>query len=185
LNNLVIGGSDGGTEVIGKIYVHNNVIVNAGDAGLRINDPRATVAIQNNVFYNNGSAEGSVPAQIFLERPGSGVVALQNNIFYAGPRQSYYVVADGGEPPGSLRADHNLCFNAGPCAPWDLNSVNADPQFVNPAALDFRVLPSSPAIDAGTNTTIRSDYDGVPRPQQRAYDIGVYEVSAEPPAHYP
>jgi hypothetical protein len=110
------------------------------------------------------------------------VVILQNNIFYADPRQSYYIIADGGEPPGSLRADHNLCFNAGLCAPWDLNSVNADPLFANAAALDFRVLPGSPAIDAGTDTTIRFDYGGVPRPQQRGYDIGVYEIigSAEP-----
>src|SRR5207302_37347 len=30
LNNIVIGGSDGGTEVIGTIYVYNNVIEGSG-----------------------------------------------------------------------------------------------------------------------------------------------------------
>ena len=39
LDNIVIGGSDGATEVIGTVSVYNNIIVGAGDAGLRINDP--------------------------------------------------------------------------------------------------------------------------------------------------
>ncbi|MCG7853737.1 MAG: hypothetical protein MIO92_14555, partial [Methanosarcinaceae archaeon] len=53
--NILLGGSDGGTDVLGTIYVYNNIIVGSDDQGLRINDPQGTVIIQNNVLYNNGS----------------------------------------------------------------------------------------------------------------------------------
>lgn len=55
LNNIVLGGSDGGTDVLGTIYVYNNIITGAGDPGLRVDDPQGKVIIQNNVLYNNGA----------------------------------------------------------------------------------------------------------------------------------
>jgi hypothetical protein len=36
-------------------------------------------------------------------------------------------------------------------------------------------MESSPAINAGVNSNIYSDYMGVPRPQDGKFDIGVYE----------
>ena len=57
LNNIVLGGSDGGTDVIGTVEVFNNIVLGSGEEGLRVNDPNGTVLIQNNVFYNNGSAQ--------------------------------------------------------------------------------------------------------------------------------
>lgn len=171
LNNLVLGGSDGGTEVLGTIYVYNNIVVGSGTEGLRVNDPQGTIVIQNNVFYNNGQS------QILLERAGAGKVTLQNNILYAQSGQLYYSFESGAQPT-AFKASHNLCFNAGVCASWDGNSINADPLFVDVAAKDFRVKSGSPAIDAGTNTGVALDYTGVSRPQGRAFDIGAYEFAA-------
>ncbi len=173
LDNIVIGGTDGATEVIGTMHVYNNIIVGAGEAGVRVNDPQGTVVIQNNVLYNNHSAEAR------WQRVGAGKVTFQNNILYAAAGAAYSAFDAGGAEPSSLRTSHNLCFNAGPCAPWEVNSLNADPMFVDLAAYDFRLKAASPAIDSGATTGIASDYTGVARPQGRASDIGAHEFSAE------
>ena len=52
--------------------------------------------------------------------------------------------------------------------------------FVDPANDDFHLLFNSPAIDAGTNTGVATDYDGTARPQGAAYDIGAYEYTPLP-----
>ena len=49
----------------------------------------------------------------------------------------------------------------------------ADPQFTNPAALDFHLQESSPAIDSGiTLSIVTTDFDGTSRLLGSAYDIG-------------
>jgi hypothetical protein len=51
-----------------------------------------------------------------------------------------------------------------------------NPLFVNPSAGDFHLQAGSPAIDAGTMIAlVATDFDGIPRPQGAAYDIGAYE----------
>jgi hypothetical protein len=74
LNNIVIGGSDGATNVIGTVYVWNNVIAGARDAGLRVNDPAGTVIAENNTLVGNAFA------QLYVERGGAGRVTFRNNI---------------------------------------------------------------------------------------------------------
>jgi hypothetical protein len=172
LNNIVLGGSDGGTEVLGTIYVYNNIIEGSGEPGLRVNDPQGTVFIRNNTFYGNGTA------QIHLERAGRGKVTAQNNILYARSDQVYYNLEEGGAEPSSLVASNNLCFGAGACPDWDTSSISADPALVDIAAKDFRLAANSPAIDAGVDTDVASDYAGYPRPQGRGFDIGVHESAA-------
>lgn len=178
LNNIVLGGSDGATDVLGTVYVYNNIIVGAGDPGLRVNDPQGTVIIQNNVLYNNGTPglSGS-NAQVYIERAGRGKITLQDNILYAGPNQKYLDI-EAAVGAAALNASHNLVHNAGDCPDWDTRCINADPLFVNAAANDFRLQPSSPAIEAGEGTGIGSDYLGIARPQGQAYDIGACEFSA-------
>jgi hypothetical protein len=169
LNNITIGGSDGGTEVIGTVYFYNNIVVGAGAEGLRVNDPQGTFYIQNNTFYNNDTS------QVYLQRAGTGRVTLQDNILYAGTGQAYYTFEPGGATSASFNASHNLVYNAGPCPAWDASCVNADPNFVSLAAGDFRLQAVSPALDAGVSTGRNRDYVGVVRPQGVAYDIGAYE----------
>jgi hypothetical protein len=171
LDNIVIGGSDGATEVIGSVSVFNNLIVGAGDAGLRVDDSQGIVLIRNNVLYSNQLAE------VRCQRAGTNKVTCENNILYAAPGRAYYAFDPGGAGPWSLQAGHNLCFNAGACEPWEVNSLNADPRFVNPGAGDFRIQPGSPAIDAGMDSGIRSDFMGITRPQGPRYDIGAHEFS--------
>ena len=56
-------------------------------------------------------------------------------------------------------------------------NIDADPQFVNVAAGDYRLQPGSPCVDAGTAEDAPSvDLLGVPRPQRGGYDMGAYEL---------
>ena len=50
-----------------------------------------------------------------------------------------------------------------------------DPMVVD-AAGDFHLQPGSPGIDQGvTEAEVAVDFDGVPRPQGAAYDMGAFE----------
>jgi hypothetical protein len=116
------------------------------------------------------------PSAIGLEETTN--TNIKNNIFFDIPGQTVYLVdnqskigldigyncifrSDGKQPPGSP-------------SPHDLWQV--DPIFVNPAADDFHLLPSSPAIDKGiTLSNVLDDFEGKPRPQGNGYDMGAYE----------
>lgn len=170
LNNLLLGGSDGGTEILGSVSVTGNVIAGArGAEGLRINDPTGTVVIDNNTLY------GNAVAQIYLEEAGVGHVTLRDNILVAQAGQLYYEF-DAGSSSASFVPSHNLVFGGGACAPWDTGCVNADPLFVS--GTNYHLRPESPAIDAGVATSALRDHDGVLRPQAAAFDIGAFEYLA-------
>ncbi len=175
LNNIVLGGSDGNSNVLGTVFVYNNIIIGSGDPGLRVNDPNGTVIVQNNVLYNNGTPgiNGS-NAQLYLERAGVGKITFRDNIVYAVSSQTY-VLIEASAGSAALIANNNLYFNAGHCPDFESNCINANPLFVNVAASDFHLQPKSPAIDAGSNTGIVKDFGGVSRPQSGCYDIGAFE----------
>ena len=76
-------------------------------------------------------------------------------------------------------------LNAGQCliqgaSPWPgPGNLNADPQFANPAAGNYRLLVGSPAVDAGVAMPWMSgavDLDGRPRVAGTAPDMGAYEL---------
>jgi parallel beta-helix repeat protein len=59
------------------------------------------------------------------------------------------------------------------------NNLLANPNFVNAAGNDFRLLSSSPAIDAGmTLSVVPIDFARRSRPQGSTHDIGAYEFGA-------
>lgn len=167
LNNLLVGGSDGGTEILGTVSVTGNVIAGSRSAeGLRVNDPGGTVIVENNTLV------GNAVAQIYLEEAGAGRVTLRDNIIVAGAGQQYYEF-DAGASPASIVPANNLVYGAGPCEAWDTACVSGDPLFVG--ASDYHLQPGSPAIDAGVPTSASRDHDGTPRPQGAGFDIGAYE----------
>ena len=51
-----------------------------------------------------------------------------------------------------------------------------NPQFIDLRGHDFRLQPNSPLINGGLFLSIvPNDFDGMPRPQGRPYDIGAFE----------
>jgi hypothetical protein len=56
--------------------------------------------------------------------------------------------------------------------------IAEDPLFANAAERDYRLSAASPCIDAGTPTSVLSDFDGDPRPAGAAMDIGFDEFVA-------
>ncbi|MEW6365663.1 MAG: PKD domain-containing protein [Acidobacteriota bacterium] len=167
LNNLILGGSDGGTEILGTVTVTGNIIAGSRSTeGLRVNDPQGTVRIENNTL------SGNAVAQVYLEEAGAGRITLRNNIIVAQAGQQYYEF-DAGSSSSSFAPANNLVFGAGPCEAWDAGCVNQNPLFAG--ASDYHLQSGSPAIDRGVATSVSRDHDGIPRPQGAAFDVGAYE----------
>lgn len=180
----------------GKVEAYNNVIVRAG-AGPHPEDDSAnyscvyvagstnqgpdgsgTVEIYNNTCYDFGGVDpGGSDSGAFVRGPGSPrlFMNLRNNIAYALRGQQYVNGA-----LGLIRGSNNLWFGAGSGPAATQGNVNADPRFVSPANFDFRLQAGSPAIDAGLALNLVSDFDGVPRPQGPALDLGAFEFFQGP-----
>jgi hypothetical protein len=86
--------------------------------------------------------------------------------------------------PGGLTVDHSAFADSdGPLANGGAN-IAGDVGFVNSAALDFRLAPGSPAIDAGLPDALTqgTDRDLNLRFQGAALDLGAYEATPVPQA---
>src|SRR5262249_34038663 len=81
-----------------------------------------------------------------------------------------------GGTPVVLDSTVNGAFTIGPH-----NQIGADPLFVNAASGDFHLQSNSPAIDAGANLGVATDFDGSSRPRGAGYDMGAYEFNSGSP----
>jgi hypothetical protein len=138
--------------------------VNIGGSGL------GTAYVLNNTFYDCGARGNADSGGLAASTPVTAV----NNIFYATSGESYLTP---NTSAAWLAGSNNLFYGAGAAPAPFQNPVTSDPLLVNPAGLDFHLQANSPAIDAGINSGVASDYDGTWRPQGAAYDIGAFEYS--------
>src|SRR5208283_2532222 len=87
-----------------------------------------------------------------------GGVSGSNNIFYGG-----------GRPPLNSNIKDSIAVDP------KLTSLS----LANP---NFHLQPGSPAINAGVPVTgLATDFDGVPRPEGSAFDIGAYQYVSQGP----
>ena len=111
----------------------------------------------------------------------AGAATTARNVIARGETTDLHV---GG---GAMTVDHSNFRTQFGIADGGANQ-SADPQFVNAAAGDFRLAPTSPAIDAGLADDVLSatDRDGASRFQLAAPDLGAYEAAVksapQPPA---
>jgi hypothetical protein len=176
------------------VYVHsaNTTVINnifyhpiAGWAIQTANGFSGTIA--NNTFYG---AHPTRDGHIMLWGTNSNVI-IRNNIF-AKPR-NYAIVYCSATFSGSSRFDHNISygvkgFNAGDQCLLRSSGLDTiaqafngivDPLLMDPPS-DFRLLPGSPAIGGGVCVSeAQTDFDGVPRSSESAYDVGAYNFSAD------
>jgi hypothetical protein len=140
-------------------------ITNAGSPGT------GTVEVYNNTMHNCGPRGGSAAGALSWQS-GSPSFRLRNNIMSLSPQETYLTA---NSDPSGVSGSNNLCFGVGNCPSQLTASIDADPQFVAPGS-DFHLSPTSPAINAGVTTSgAATDFDGTPRPQGAASDIGAYE----------
>ena len=153
-------------------------------AGSTNNGPagRGTVHIYNNTFYDCGRRGNSDSGFISIRTAGSLSFELKNNIFYSVSSEPYFTA---GSDTSTVTGSNNLFFGAGPGPSFLAGNLSSDPKFVNLGATNFRLLAGSPAIDAGVNTGIPTDFDGVLRPQGGGFDLGAFEFSSRSAALQP
>lgn len=165
----------------GPEYLHssnwvitNNTIAYNGCSGIVVwGSTLLNLRIENNLFYENAVPKASSAVQgIHFVSMTSTRIVINNNYFYAS--------GDGGTLAFGLGAINNIHYTQSG------NIVNmSPPAFINaPATLptwpNFALTARSPAIDAGLPlTTIIEAFDGTPRPQGAAHDIGAYEYKVD------
>lgn len=135
--------------------IYNNVVYSCGGPGIILGWGGGSVGtkIYNNTVYGNSGIG------IYV-RPGDVNALIYNNISYS-----------------NAGGDMTL---SGPGYQQDRNII-ADPGFVNIAAENFRVIATSPAVNAGlTLAEVTTDIDGGARPTGGSYDIGAYEYGSVP-----
>ncbi|MFN8009005.1 MAG: right-handed parallel beta-helix repeat-containing protein, partial [Terriglobia bacterium] len=157
------------------LVVFNNIFSKIqsrnGGVHLAMGDERREILFLNNTFYLSAASSGP----LFYVMSQSAA-RLENNIL-VGAQGQPFVRLDG---QVGFRSDHDL-YTGGQMPGGERvdvrNPVQGDPQFRRPGR-DYRLLPSSPAIDSGTAEVerwVKSDVDGVRRPLGKGFDIGAYE----------
>jgi parallel beta-helix repeat protein len=160
---------DGGAGSSGNLVVNNTVIVAAdGRWALNIQDGSTGNTIRNNILFTGHSFRGSIDIS------ADSLPGFSSDYNVVMDR----ITTDGAETRQSL-------------AQWqassgqDLHSLVATPNqlFVNPAAFDFHLSTTSPAVNAGTSQFApTADFEGTARPSGGAFDIGADELgTATPP----
>jgi MYXO-CTERM domain-containing protein len=137
--------------------VENNVIVVDHWHGITLMGAKGGRIVNNTVIDLNDERPGPPWIQIAPHKNGtpSANIVVRNNLATA--------ISIGDDQP-SVVDDHNLIVD-------DLAAF-----FVDPAALDLRLLESAAAVDTGSSELAPAiDRDGVPRPQGEGYDLGAYE----------
>lgn len=123
-------------------------------------------------------------------------IVVTNNIFFEAKANAFYAPTWSREQIDALVMDHNCWYQAqgmmihlkdssytmAEFAKYQAernkepHSICADPMFVEPESLDFRLRPGSPCIDSGQELGVESDFERTPRPQGKGPDMGAYEA---------
>jgi hypothetical protein len=183
---LEAGGDDQAGRTISAIRVTYNVLVdNSRVLHFNLGNSRYAATIQGFVLDHNTILE-STPWETAINFVGGELsgnqLILRNNILVGFSQLARKLDLTGGEAPstGFLHA-HNLYQGLGPHVPLGDGEWQGDPRFVDPVSHDFRLLPDSPALDAGLDLGYPLDFDQQPVPIGPGPDLGAYEVPAAPP----
>jgi hypothetical protein len=161
-------------------HVVGNTIYNA-DGGIYCPATTGKCDIIDNIISNITESAG---LHIFVEHGATAAASeMKNNVFHEAARIKW----------GSSSTVRTLAEFKAAFSPKGEGSLEADPQFLDPAAGNFDLAATSPAVWAGCvsdvyetfkaayGIDIQVDMAGRPRPVGPAWDIGAYEVqSAEP-----
>ena len=161
--------------------VNNLVHSNPGLIGIVLWHDAKDVTIANNTVCGNAVGISVGSGDWYQMRAPADNVTVVNNLVYDNASVG---IQEHGLTGTRNVYRNNLVYGNG--ANWSLQNglthhgtISADPGFVRYAAgerRDYRLLPNSPAIDAGTAAGAPpDDMDGLRRPYGAAPDIGAYE----------
>ena len=199
--NTIIGNTSGGQgggismgnqsdAIVTDNVIKGNTALKGGGIATLVPSGANGPAVVNNTFSANSAPQGG--SQLYFSGFPNQTQFL-NNIF-VGTASQIAVDCDTTYSTQSPVFHFNDVFNpsgttfAGSCSSSSGNNgnISADPLFVNPAALDFHLQATSPAIDAGSNTAPSlptQDIAGNPRILDgngdcvATVDMGAYEFA--------
>ncbi|RFS19571.1 T9SS C-terminal target domain-containing protein [Chitinophaga silvatica] len=179
-NNFVKTGFMPGITVFGSGVndVFNNVISDIYTEGINVADkipanttpdlfPPPTANIYNNTIVGTDGGKDAMKVYAYQTTIGHQVynnLMIQNGTPYDYPGTGMYIK---GAEPIKLTASNNLCYSTAQAA-----------GVVDSASANFRLLATSPALNAGRDMSdfnLKTDFDGTARPQQNIYDVGAFE----------
>jgi len=172
LDHGIYAGHAGGT-------IANNIAYGNPGFGIHCWQACDNLVITSNLVFGND--QGGIVVGAAYENAIADDVLVSNNIVYANGRDG---IREGGKTGDNNRYRNNLLWNNERDRILLRTGVEEDTIVANPGFLnnrtdgtgDYRLRPSSPALDAGLADRAPSvAIDGIPRPQGRAVDVGVYE----------
>ena len=166
----------------GNLFINNksadNVSFYSNLFSSAFNSFTDTIICVGNTFVNNEIARNpNVNSQGYLWIHNNLMVQNKSSIDTSSSIPFYHAI--------NAEFSHNLSdvpcedfFDPAVCGVG--NIVTSDPGFRDPANGDFRLLPCSPAVNAGDNAIVSAlgitiDLDGTPRIQDGQVDMGAYE----------
>jgi parallel beta helix pectate lyase-like protein/pectate lyase-like protein len=174
-----------GSERSGQVQyldIYNNVIHHVSYAGIRLHRAGEDGLRQDIEIYNNTIVESDANggAGILIETYNARNITLVNNLISFGPDCTCGQIK--AYLPAEIVSVTNLVY--GPHKPTQnpnlieitAGTVEADPRLIDTAIQDFRLQVDSPAVDSGSDVSLKFDHDGVSRPQGQGHDIGAYEL---------
>lgn len=160
IKNVTTGGAlraKGGT---GTSFYNNTVTLGAYGVGEFTTDGALSNTFKNNIIYTTESNFQFVSVL-------SNSSVLNNNGYYSTQVLPYNAWQNSSTNYATLLLWQGAGFDTSP-------SFNANPLFISSS--DYRLQPASPAINAGTDVSLASDYLG--NPIVSIPDIGAYEFQA-------
>ncbi len=182
--------------------VYGNVVANTQDYAFRSTWATDEIVFYNNLAYNCG---GSFYFNYTATQDLGPNIVLRNNVSINPRTYHIYFGSNTNEGNYTIDSDFNLfypdkqqglAFKESGYAKYtnlsgwqslsrsgstfDLNSIVADPLFVDPGNGNFNLIPGSLAIDAGVDVGLAQDFEGNPIPLGSAPDIGAYEAVIDP-----
>jgi len=172
---------------VGKVYFIDNAVVDnigGGDSqsdvavAFEMGASAGVVAyINNNTIAGNMQSKNSIYGPVGVLLSGSAGFDLANNIIRNDGASDVWA---SGSPPPAVTFDRDDIHSYLNIAPQTgAKTIDKDPLFMDSANGNYRLLPSSPAVERGDNSppggTRTVDLDGNPR-IVGVVDLGAYEL---------